>query len=434
MSILYPYQRPASEQLIRALTHGEEEWGYPGCADLSDVGIGKSFIDLSAALATGRSPAIVCPMAGIQGWMKTLKAFNASAHYLGTPEGLKTGGRHEIVARHLDTFTWKNASSVILILDEAQHFKGMDSLASRLADGAIAQKIPMICASATLASSPLELRIAGQITGLHTGGQDWERFLEEWGCEYDDEEMMWKWKRKKHALEQLHHKLIPMRGCRVTKADMGQRPTCRMDVLPIHCEEGAYLAEEWRKGQEDLNRLYAKRYPAAIVTATRRKIRMRLWKLSEMALAKPLAERMKQDLAEGKSVVAFFQFTDTREQVGKLLKTNDGFYGGQNPAQRAYLENEFQADRIRVLLNQIKAGGSSVSLHDTRGDYPRVAYVLPSDSAVAMGQAPGRIDRAGMVTEAQVWFPCVAGTLSEGIVRSTAKKISQMNKLNDGAA
>jgi hypothetical protein len=316
----------------------------------------------------------------------------------------------------------------------------MDSVASKLADGAIAQNIPIICSSATLASSPLELRIAGRITGLHEGDLSfsgysrWEQFLVANGCRYVDEETGWVWNKKRHLLEQLHHKLIPQRGCRVRKADMGERPGSTIEVLPIRCAEGPEIHEEWQRALRQLEEMNRKQYPKMVLIAVRRKVRMRLWKRCEEVLVPHVAERMKADLAAGRSPIAFCTFVDTREQLGRLLNTRDGFYGGQNHEQRRRTEEAFQANRIRVLINQIKAGGASVSLHDTTGDFPRTSYIFPSDSGVAMEQAPGRTDRAGSQSHALVWIPCVAGNLSEQMVKTTMRKVLAMSALNDGGA
>ncbi len=119
--------------------------------------------------------------------------------------------------------------------------------------------------------------------------------------------------------------------------------------------------------------------------------------------------------------------------MGHLLGTHAGFYGGQQAKERVYWQREFQANRQHVLLSNIGAGGSSVSLHDTTGKRPRVSYIFPCDNPVKMGQAPGRIDRSGGMTFSQQWIPCVAGTLSERMVKQTARKLMQLARLNDGA-
>jgi hypothetical protein len=313
----------------------------------------------------------------------------------------------------------------------------MDSLASRLADGAIAQKIPMICASATLASSPLELRIAGRIMGLHQGGADWERFMVQHGCKWQtaeecgEMEGRWVWDRKAHNMEQLHHRIIPKRGCRITKEDMGAQAGSTTNILPLEVPEGERIEFEWDRLLKQLKSMEGKA-PSYAITAVRRKGRMRLWKESEMALVEPVAERIRTDLNNGRSVIAFFSFTESRMAMSRIFRTRAGIYGGQTPREREHHMREFQANRTRILLCNIKAGGASANLQDKTGDYPRSSYIFPSDSAVKMGQAPGRTDRSGAQTHSMVWIPCVKGTLSEAMVKSTARKLIAMRKLNDG--
>lgn len=441
MAILFPYQIPGAEQLLRALTHGEEEWGYPGAADLSDVGVGKSFMDLWAMLQIRPKVIVLSPKIGDEGWRKTFSAFNAQPHYIGSYEGVKGGWRDSIATQEGDgCFTWHNAGQVGLILDEAQAVKGMDTLATKCIGGAIRAGIPIIASSATMATSPLELRIAGRITGLHKGGHDWKRFMVEYGCSYVASDDKWVWNnykgRKNHLLQRLHHILIPRRGCRIRKSDMGERPGSTIALLPIQCEQGPEIQRQWMQGNKEIEALRDKEYPKLVLLGIRRKIRTRLWKLCESALVPHVAMRMKQDLENGKSTLAFTAFTDTREALGKALGTRDGFHGQQTGKrgveERRRLIQGFQANRIRVLLNQMKAGGSSVSLDDITGEFPRVTYMFPSDSGQIMEQVPGRTDRATSLSHAQIWIPCVAGTLSEQMVKSTTRKVLAMSALNDG--
>lgn len=161
---------------------------------------------------------------------------------------------------------------------------------------------------------------------------------------------------------------------------------------------------------------------------------MRLWKRSEMALVKPIVERIKADVKAGRSVVAFFSFTAARLAAGKLLKTNAGLYGGQSPKQRARFISEFQANRELILLNNIGSGGSSVSLQDLTGDRPRVSYIFMTDKFTQMAQAPGRIDRNGGQTHSLQFIPCIRGGMSQAMVESTKKKLLNLARLNDGQA
>ena len=161
---------------------------------------------------------------------------------------------------------------------------------------------------------------------------------------------------------------------------------------------------------------------------------MRIWQAAEKALVEPIAERIRADIRGGRSVAVFVSFTETRTALAKMLNTNAGFYGGQPLARRQYFERQFQANREFLLINQIGAGGASVSLHDTTGDRPRSAYIFPSDNPVHMRQATGRVDRVGGVTASEQWIPCVQGTISEKMVERARKKMLGFDTINDGSA
>ncbi|MEI6870845.1 MAG: hypothetical protein WCL08_01050 [Verrucomicrobiota bacterium] len=431
--VLKDYQVEPALALHRALTNGEQEWGYPGAVDLSEVGVGKSFMDLAAMLETGRKVVVLCPVVGVSGWQKAFAHFGAAPHFIGSYEAVRGGFRPDVATIHGGEFRWKNAGEIGLILDEAQAVKNQNSISSYCADGAIAQKIPMICASATLAISPLELRIAGQITGLHKGGDDWLRFMVEHGCEWSEDEQKWKWNRKPIHLDRINRLLIPQRGIRVRKADMGEQPGTTLAILPLDVPEGPQIEKEWRDALDQLDRLERQNMPFQQAMNLRRAVRTRLWKRCEMALVEEVAGRVDDDVRAGKSVVVFFSFTESRMAMGRILGVCAGFYGGQQPKARAYWQEEFQANRQHILLCNITSGGASVSLHDTTGDRPRVSYIFPTDRAVSAGQAPGRIDRSGSMTHSMQFIPCVRGTLCERMVHQTMKKLGQLQILNDGA-
>jgi hypothetical protein len=431
--LLYDYQKSHAAQLLRALQNGEREWGYPGAVDMSDVGTGKTAVDLAAALATGRKVAVLCPVVGISGWQKMFQHFGAEPYHIGSYEAVRGNWREGIGKFEGDYFKWENPQDIVLIADEAQITRNMDSITTACIGGAIRQKIPMICASATLALSPLELRIAGRITGLHRGGEDWIRFMRENGGRYEPDENRWWW--NKYEIEKLadiHKILIPQRGCRMKKSDIGDHPGTTIEVLPFFVEEAQAIENEWNKIESQVRRMEMSGCKREVILNVRRGGRMRVWKKSEMALVPHVCARIKDDLAAGNSVTAFFSFTESRELAGTILGTNNGFFGGQNPKKRKELIDKFQSNEIHVLLSNIGAGGASVSIHDTTGDRPRIAYIFPTDQPVKMGQAIGRIDRSGGKTHAHQYIPCVAGGISQRMVESCARKLEQLAVLNDG--
>ncbi len=426
------YQVIPARQLFRSLTHGKQEWGYPGAVDFSDMGTGKTYMGLAAALATGRKVVVLCPVVGRAGWERAFQHFGTEPHFIGTYEGLRSGNRPHVVAQRDDgTFVWQSPDDIILILDEAQALRHDDTLNVALCSGAVRQGIPIIAASATIAIDPREFRFAGRIVGLHDGAEDWNRFLVRHGCSKPKGSKTWKWDGDFSALARINAKLFPRRGCRVRKQDLGEEcPETSITVLPIRCAAGERIAQLWNDTEAHLARLRGTRQ----YEIEWRRCRMRIWQAAEKALVEPIAERIRADIRGGRSVAVFVSFTETRTALAKMLNTNAGFYGGQPLARRQYFERQFQANREFLLINQIGAGGASVSLHDTTGDRPRSAYIFPSDNPVHMRQATGRVDRVGGVTASEQWIPCVQGTISEKMVERARRKMLGFDTINDGSA
>lgn len=439
--LLLPYQIQPTRQLLRALLCGPQEWGYSGAVDLSDVGVGKSYMDFLACLLTGKKIIVLTVAVGINGWNKVAAHFGAQDRvaFIGTYEALRGNWRPNIAYLDGPFYRWLNSGEFAIILDEAQKVKGDSGMTTALIGGAVMQKITMLAASATLASNPTELRIAGRITGLHTGGRDWKEWLVRCGARYIEIDKRWSWRRNTAVLDGINRILIPARGCRVKKADMGDRPGTTISLLPLAPPEGDELQEEFEKLEarvkemRDARDSYGRpKFGREQITNYKRGKKTKLWRRSEIALVPLVAERVKACLAEGKSVICFFSFTDSRLAMGKLLKTKDGFFGGQSQAQRKKLEEAFQAGRIRVLLCNIGAAGASLSLQDLQGDRPRETFIFTTDNPVKLGQAPGRVDRAGGQSESQQWICYIRGGFIEDMIRKTLERLENIRIINDG--
>ena len=430
---LYDYQRQPARQLLRALTNGKEEWGYPGAVDLSDMGTGKTAMSMAAAIATGREIGVLCPVVGRAGWERMFRHFGAEPRFLETYEAVRGGWRPEIVSKRGDgQFWWKKPEDLILILDEAQAVRHDTSLTFEVCDNAIRQQIPMVIASATIATSPIEMRFAGRITGLHSGSHfDFERFLSTHGCY--EQGRAWKWSGKNEFLQRIHGRLFPRRGCRVRKEDLGDKcPETVIEVLTLDVDGAEEIERQARDAEELFARLRKSGVPESQIKMRENVARMALWQRTEEALAEAVAARARRDIAAGRSVAIFMNFDKTRMKMSKLLGNAPGFHGGQPQHLRAKLEADFQVCRIHALVSNIKAGGASVSLHDTTGERPRSAYIFPTDRVVDMVQASGRVDRVGGQSVSEQWIPCVAGTVTERMVKRTRSKMLSIGTLNDG--
>ncbi|HYF33644.1 MAG TPA: hypothetical protein VD994_00025, partial [Prosthecobacter sp.] len=268
--------------------------------------------------------------------------------------------------------------------------------------------------------------------GLHKGFEDWERFLRDHGCL--KVRTSWKWDQKNHHLIRINTRLFPFRGARVRKQDLGEEcPETVIEPLPFNIPEGARIEQEWKDTEEMLARI-GQQQGGARLKIMESRARMRIWQQCESAIVPYIAQRIRQDVKDGKSVAVFMNFNHSRLALARLLNTNAGFYGGQPLPRRQHWEREFQADREHILINNIGAGGASVSLHDVRGERSRVAYIFPTDDVVKMEQATGRVDRVGGKSVSQQFIPFVAGTMTEKMIMRTRLKMRRIATINDGSS
>lgn len=425
------YQVEPTKQLYRSLMNGHAEWGYAGAFDGSDMGTGKTYMDLAAMIAAGRTPAILCPTVGMAGWQRACDHFGIMPYFISTYEAVRGGFRPTIAQDIGGVFHWKNADKIGIIFDEAQALRHDDTLTVRCCSAAIRQGIPIIMASATVATSPLEMRFVGRVTGLHKGGEDWEHFLAAHGC--IKARTTWKWDGREHHLARINSRLFPRRGCRVRKQDLGEEcPETIIETLAFDIPEARRIEQQWQEANELLDRMARQGVRESVLKVKERNIRQKIWKESEMALVEPLAARIRQDVMDGNSVAIFMNFNDTRVRLSRLLNTNAGFYGGQPLARRQYYEREFQANREHILISNVGAGGASVSLHDIHGERPRVSYIFPTDHVVKFEQATGRVDRVGGKSVSRQFIPHVAGSLTERMIAGLRRKMRRIATINDG--
>lgn len=428
------YQVQPARQLFRALRRGSAEWGYPGAVDFSDTGTGKTYQTLSAALATGKKVGVICPPAGRDGWLSAFNLMGAVPYFLETYEGIRGGWRPHIAEQQPNgEFIWKNPSEFVMIADELQSCRHTDTLTVRCFSAAIRQKVAMIGASASVAVSPLEFRFAGRIIGLHQGGQDWERFLLNHGCHRKTKDGPFHWDKDLRHLQKINARLFPYRGCRVRKQDLGDEcPETEINVLPFDVPEAKEIESMWQDALSTIDRLVRQGKPEAMARAMRQRARMATWQRCETVLVAPLAELIRQDVRNGNSVAIFMNFNASREALQKALGTRAGIYGGMPKARRSHYIKEFQADREHIMVNNLKSGGASVSLHDINGWRPRIAYIMPTDDVVKMVQGIGRVDRVGGKSKSHQFFPVVRGGLTERMVANIRKKMVALQNLNDG--
>ena len=452
---LLPYQRQPARQIYRALTCGQKEYGYPGAWDLSDLGTGKTYQCLAAALATGRRVNVICTVSTIPSWQRAFRHFGATPGLVSNWEGLRMGTSWHVQAKTeltaskrngpiSNAYQWRlDPDRDILLCDEAHNARTVGSLNQALVMAAMRTRVPIVAMSATLAVDPTHMRFSGRIIGLHQDKLSYMRFLQDHGCmRTGPGDYEWKFlggRKGQHHLASISKRVIPMRGARVRKDDLGDAfPKTEIWAEPIRCDDTDRIGAHWRKVQEMTEKLIQ---AGMSVEAAERRLEKEYregWQMSEMAKVPALAEMIREKVSEGYSVPVFMSFTASRERLLEALECTCTIHGGQQGkkgrAERQAAIDAFQADEEYTIVVQIAAGGTGVDMHDIRGERPRFAIHLPNPRPDHVVQALGRVQRAGGLSASQQVVLYAEGTMEEQIVENIRRKARQINALNDGNA
>lgn len=439
---LFDYQRQPARQLYRALICGKEEWGYPGAWDCSDLGTGKTYQSLAAAIATGKRVGVICPKAvigsdkGGAGWLGAFRHFGQEPEFVINYEGLR-GGRREVVKKTGMSgrpYEWTvDPDDVILIWDEAHNLKNPSKNRS-MAQAAIRQGFQQLFVSGTMAAKPTNLGATGVAVGLHRGDSaSYAEFLRTHGCYPVGSDWEFDRARGAHHLLRIHSTVFPRRGARVKISDLGDRfPETQILCEPIETEDTKAIAKAYDDAKALVDTMREQGASESVALAAQRIAYMRARKMSELAKVPALIAKAQAEIEEGRSVAVFLNFTEARQAIMSGLKTDCGIFGGQPAEARSEAMRRFQADESRVIVVMSAAGGTGVSLHDVLGEYPRTALICPDNNAVTLGQVLGRVHRAGGKSRSRQIILYAADTIEEAICDNVRAKLNSITSINDG--
>ena len=131
----------------------------------------------------------------------------------------------------------------------------------------------------------------------------------------------------------------------------------------------------------------------------------------EMLKVTHFVEKTNDLLSEGKSVAVFLNFRESIEAFREAFPKS-GIIIGQQKDRDQQLD-DWSNDKTRVIAVSAQAGGTGVSRHDQRGEYPRVAMISPTFSVQTYKQVLGRCFRVGMKTDLTQIVMVAANTIEE---------------------
>lgn len=430
-------------------------------ADLSDTGVGKTHVAACIARGMNCPIVVICPKMVAPDWESTLAHYGVKASVIINYEKLcrgntkflkykkpKAGSVHVYSTnkkKEVEKFLTAHIrfpSGTLVILDESHKCKGQTSLNSGLMIALKRQGYRVLLLSATQATNPLEMKAFGYTVNLHKL-EDFKDFcidygaqwVGKWGAQYFDNED----KEAQAKMKLCHHNLFNVQkiASRLTREDMGDLFPENQIVVKAYAMQGSdQIQSKYDWMENEISRLqeqtdnYAQHILAIIIKARR-----------EIELLKvPTIIEMIEDLFdEGKSIGVFVNFTDTVELIARRLNSNKKFkgkvglvFGGQSVKDRIQDVADFNADKKRIIVANIAAGGQSINMHDVTGKHPRATIINPNYSAIQLLQTLGRIHRQGGKSKCYQRILFAAGTREESICCRLNSKITNLSILNDG--
>lgn len=322
-----------------------------------------------------------------------------------------------------------------VVFDEAHRCGGLDSLNSEMLVAAVRQRIPTTTLSATMASSPLELKALGYALGLHRL-VDYPAFLRRNGCGVLPPLRGYRWiagkERQLEVMASLRAQIIPSRGIRITREEIPNFPESDVRADLYDLEESGEIERSYREMADALAELEQRErsdkapdHPLTALLRAQQRI-----ELLKVPLAEYLADEYR---AKGYSVGFFVNFSQTLAELRKRRNCDcyiDGTQTGNTTKRQACID-AFQRNEEREIVVNSEAGGVSVSLHDLDGRFPRVGLAMPCFSARRMNQLLGRFPRVDGRSKSVYHILLAAGTSDVQVHRALRGKLNNMDALND---
>ena len=432
--------RPWQVESVAKLCSVINKWG---CGiDGSDVGIGKTYVACGVARELDMDILIVCPKAVMESWKRVIfNHFKMKSRLIGiiNYELLRMGRSDSLIASyvknrktHKEEFKWKIPKSTLIIWDESQKLKGANTKNSEVCLLALKEKYKMLFCSATNATNPLELKTVGMAIKLFENNRQYYQWLYAHGVSKGRFGLQFN--NNKDVLKKLHKDIFVNRGSRLTRDTIPNFPESQISAECYDMEEEAQnkINSIYDEMEAELAKLKKKIKKEKLDSASELTAILRARQKVELVKVPLFVEMVEEALENNMSVVLFLNFTETIDALSKRLGTKCIVNGVVSDVDRQNSIDAFQADKERIILVNIAAGGAGLSLHDLNGKHPRLALISPSYSAVQMRQATGRVWRDSAKSKSIQKIVFVAKTVEERVCTAVNEKLKNMDLLNDG--
>ena len=429
MKKLYPKQQEALGFFF------DKQISATNTLDTSHVGTGKTVVACHLAKALGMNVAVLCPKAVIPSWERELKETGIDPVFVLNYEKIRTGKTEWMSKRGKKIMAWNLPPCTLVLVDEVHKCKGPYTQNAQLLVSLVTQGHSVHAMSATAAEDPTEMRPIGYALGLHNlnkasdGLKSWFSWMMQFGCTQNQ----WNaWElRRKTKLSDLNKVMYAKNVKRLTVDDFPDSfKENRVFIEPVAFGSAAKIA----KAYKDLG------ITPEIITSLLENGTvedsdwvlvnlLRARQLAESLKAKDMADMAKDYVEQGQSVVLFVNFTETAQTLQQLLKC-PAIVGGQSAEERQQVIDNFQDDEEHVIVVNIAAGGTGISLHDINGNRQRISLISPTFNVKDHLQALGRIHRNGAKSDAIQKILVASDSIEEHVMRVVEQKSENLNTLH----
>lgn len=414
--------------------------------DASPTGTGKTYCALKVCEAIGMRPFVICPKAVVSNWISVSKYMGVPLFGVSNYEKAKLGKYYndklKIIKRNYINEKPNVVSSVhdnkhkyditfpadvIIIFDEAHRCKNWKTSNFGLLLSIKEKNYKIMLLSATISDKIICFRTFGFVFNLfhHTkkSYNSWySRVVRNMGLETSKDNQ------QDYEPFAVHTTLFPKYGSRMDiRSIENEMPKNQISANCYFTDNTDEINEQYDEINEAIQDLHNKELHAtALVRILRARQKIELFKI-------PIIIDLAQEANDcGLSVVIFINFNKTMEYLCKELKCNNSIHGKQSLEERQKYVDDFQNNKINIIVANIAAGGCGLSLHDIHGGHQRMSIISPTWSGQDLVQCLGRIHRVGSKSAAIQKIIYCAGTYEETVCDCMTNKLQTIKTINEG--